>query len=150
MEAYGNQVENVDDVFGDDSPYATVVKVTIVDKCVCIHVCVCMCLCIHVCMCMYVCMCVCMYTSAYVCVYMHVCLCVCVCVYVCVVCVTVCLCVMCMCIHSGRNKDQKLVSCFFEEKIFYRLLIAIPMKMYSKFGQSKWLLVSHMLKLVRK
>ena len=68
-----------------------------------------------------------MYTSACVCVYM--CVCVYVYVYTCVLCV--CLCVMCVCIYSGRNKDQKLVSCFFEDRIFYRLLIAVPMKMYS-------------------
>ena len=35
-------------------------------------------------------------------------------------------------------------------KIFCRLLITGPMKMYSKFGQLKWILVSHMLKLVGK
>ena len=40
METYSNQVENVDEVFGDDSPYATVVKVT-VDMYV--HVCLCVC-----------------------------------------------------------------------------------------------------------
>ena len=35
---------------------------------------------------------------------------------------------------SGRNKDQKLVCRFSENQTFYRLLIAVPLKMYSKFG----------------
>ena len=51
---------------------------------------------------------------------------------------------------SGRNKGQKLVGRFFEDRTFCRLLIAIPLKMYSKFGQPKWILVGQMLKLVRK
>ena len=37
--------------------------------------------------------------------------------------------------HSARNKDQKLVGQFFEDTIFYRLLIAVPLKMYRKFGK---------------
>ena len=37
-------------------------------------------------------------------------------------------------IYNTRNKDQKLVSCFSENRIFYRLLIAVPLKMYRKFG----------------
>ena len=49
---------------------------------------------------------------------------------------------------SARNKDQELVGRFFEDGIFYRLLIAVPLKMYRKFGQPKWILVSQMLKLV--
>ena len=39
---------------------------------------------------------------------------------------------------------------FFEDRIFYRLLIAIPMKTSRKFGRPKWILVSQMLKLVGK
>ena len=41
-----------------------------------------------------------------------------------------------MCIFSGRNKDQKLVSRFLENPTFCRLLIAVPLKMYSKFGRN--------------
>ena len=52
--------------------------------------------------------------------------------------------------HSGRNKRQKLVGRFFEDWIFRRLLIAFPLKMYSKFGQPKWILVGQMLELVGK
>ena len=39
---------------------------------------------------------------------------------------------------SGRNKYQKLVGCFFEDRTFCWLFIAIPLKMYSKmdFGWS--------------
>ena len=37
-------------------------------------------------------------------------------------------------IYSARNKDQKLVSRFFENRIFCRLLIAVPLKMNRKFG----------------
>jgi len=51
---------------------------------------------------------------------------------------------------SGRNKGQKLVGRFFEYRTFCRLLIAIPLKMYSKIDQTKWILVSQMLKLVGK
>jgi len=51
---------------------------------------------------------------------------------------------------SGRSKGQKLVGCFFEDRTFCRLLIAIPLKIYSKIGQLKWFLVSQMLKLARK
>ena len=39
--------------------------------------------------------------------------------------------------HSARNKDQKLVSRFYEDRIFYRLVIAVPLRMYRKFGQPK-------------
>ena len=39
-----------------------------------------------------------------------------------------------MYIHSARNKDQKLVGRFSEDRIFYRLLTAVPLKMYGKFG----------------
>ena len=39
---------------------------------------------------------------------------------------------------------------FFEDGTFCRLLIAVPLKMYSKFGQPKWILVGQMLKLVGK
>ena len=35
---------------------------------------------------------------------------------------------------SGRNKGQKLVGRFFENQTFCKLLIAVPLKMYSKFG----------------
>ena len=37
---------------------------------------------------------------------------------------------------SGRNigQNQKLVSRFFENQTFCRLLIAVSLKMYSKFG----------------
>ena len=61
------------------------------------------------------------------CLYIHVCMYV--CMYVCV-----CMCV-CMYVHvcSARNKDQKLVGRFFEDRIFYRLLTAVPLKMYGKF-----------------
>ena len=53
-------------------------------------------------------------------------------------------------IYSARNKDQKLVSRFFENRIFYRLLIVVPLKMYRKYCQPKWILVGQMLKLVGK
>jgi len=53
-------------------------------------------------------------------------------------------------IHSGGNKGQKLVGCFFEDRTFFRLLIAIPLKMYSKIGRPKQILVGQMLKLVWK
>jgi len=39
-----------------------------------------------------------------------------------------------------------LVGCV-EDKTFCRLLIAIPLKMYSKIGQPKWILVGQMLKM---
>ena len=56
---------------------------------------------------------------------------------------------MCMCtlvhMYSGRNKIQKFVG------HFCRLLIAVLLKMYSKFGQRKWiLLVGQISKMVRK
>ena len=41
-------------------------------------------------------------------------------------------------------------SAVFEDRIFYRLLIAVPLKMYGKFGQPKWIVVGQILKLVRK
>ena len=53
-------------------------------------------------------------------------------------------------VSSVRNKGQKLVGRFFENQTFCRLLIAVPLKMYSKFGRPKWILVSQMLKLVGK
>ena len=37
-------------------------------------------------------------------------------------------------LDSARNKDQKLIGRFSEDRIFYRLLIAIPLKVYRKFG----------------
>ena len=37
---------------------------------------------------------------------------------------------------NGRNKDQKLVSHFFENRIFCRVLIVVSLKVYSKFGWS--------------
>jgi len=42
------------------------------------------------------------------------------------------------------------LSAIFEDRAFCRLLIAIPLKMHSKIGQPKWILVGQMLKLVRK
>ena len=52
---------------------------------------------------------------------------------------------------SARNKDQKLVGRFLKTGYFIRrLLIVVPLRMYRKFGQPKWILVSQMLKLVRK
>jgi len=39
---------------------------------------------------------------------------------------------------------------FFKIGAFCRLLIAIPLKMYSKIGQPRWILVCQMLKLVGK
>ena len=47
----------------------------------------------------------------------------------------------CSYMFSVRNKGQKLVSCFLENQTFCRFLIAVPLKMYSKFGQPKWILV---------
>ena len=35
-------------------------------------------------------------------------------------------------------------------RIFYRLLIAVPLKMYRKYGRPKWILVGQMLKLFGK
>ena len=56
-----------------------------------------------------------------------------------------------LCNHfSTRNKDQKFVGRLFEDRIFYRLLIAVPMKKYSKFGRPKCIMIGQMLKLVRK
>ena len=43
---------------------------------------------------------------------------------------------------SGRNKSQKLV----RREDDCRLLTAVPLKMYSKFGQPQWTLVSQILK----
>ena len=37
-----------------------------------------------------------------------------------------------------------------ENRIFYRLLITVLLKMYRKYGQPKWILVGQMLKLVGK
>ena len=80
--------------------------------------------------CMFVCTCLC----AHACMRVYVYVCLCVCAYVCMcVCVCVCVCVLCVC--SGRNKGQKLVAIFFEDRTFCRLLIAFPLKMYGKFGQ---------------
>ena len=36
--------------------------------------------------------------------------------------------------HSARKNDQKLANRFYEDRMFYRLLIAVPLKMYKKFG----------------
>ena len=54
-------------------------------------------------------------------------------------------------VYSARNTDQKLVGCFLKigYNIFFRLLIAVPLKMYRKYGWSKWILVSQMLAMVR-
>ena len=42
-------------------------------------------------------------------------------------------------VYGGRNKDQKLVGHFLDEnQTFYRFLVAVPLKMQSKFGQLKW------------
>ena len=38
----------------------------------------------------------------------------------------------------------------FEDRKFYRLLIAISLKMYIKFGQPKWIFVSQVWRMVRK
>ena len=43
---------------------------------------------------------------------------------------------------SGRNKGQKLVGHFLENWTFCGFLIAVLLKMYSKFGRPKWILVS--------
>ena len=45
------------------------------------------------------------------------------------------------CSYGGRNKVQKLVGCFSENQTFCKLLIAIPLKMYTiDFGQpNDWL-----------
>ena len=40
-----------------------------------------------------------------------------------------------ICIYKVLEiKDQKLVGCFVEDSISYRLLISISLKMYRKFG----------------
>ena len=44
--------------------------------------------------------------------------------------------------HSARKKDQKLVGHFYEDRIFYRLLISVPLRMYRKFAPPKQILVS--------
>ena len=51
---------------------------------------------------------------------------------------TVC---MYVCVCSATNKNQNLASRFHEDRIFYRLLIAVPLKMYRKFGHQNgfWL-----------
>ena len=49
---------------------------------------------------------------------------------------------VCVCVSRGRNKGQKLVGLFFENQVFCRLLIAVPLKMYSKFGRPKSILVA--------
>ena len=64
-------------------------------------------------------------------------------------CTCVCLC-MCNCDSSVKDKSQKLVGRFWEDRTFYRLLTAVPLKLYSKFGRPKWILVGQMLKLVGK
>ena len=51
---------------------------------------------------------------------------------------------------SDKNKGQNLVGHFLKIGHFCRLLIVIPLKMYSKFGQPKWILVGQLLKLVGK
>ena len=58
--------------------------------------------------------------------------------------------IICQSIISVRNKDQKLVGRFLENQTFYRFLIDVPLKMYSKFDRPKWILVGQMLKLVGK
>ena len=47
-----------------------------------------------------------------------------------------------------RIRNWMAVSLIY--RIFYRLLIAVPLKMYRKCGQLNWILVRQMLKLVRK
>ena len=55
-----------------------------------------------------------------------------------------------MCVNS-RNMDQKLVNLlFFEDRIFYGLLVGVALKMYNKVGLPKWSLVGQMLKLIGK
>ena len=51
---------------------------------------------------------------------------------------------------SGRNKDLKLVGHIIENRTFCRLLIAVPLKIYSRFGRPKLILVGQMFKLVGK
>ena len=50
---------------------------------------------------------------------------------------------------SGRNKGQKLVGHFLKIGHFCKLSIAIPLKIYSKFGRPKWILIDQMLKLIK-
>ena len=38
---------------------------------------------------------------------------------------------------SAKNKDQKLIGRFSEDGMFYRLMTAVPLKMYGKFGLPK-------------
>ena len=71
----------------------------------------------------------------------------CVCVFMCVrSCLQEDLCMSTYACISVRNKTQKLVGCFLENQTFFRILINVPLKMYSKFGQPKWILVGQMLK----
>ena len=49
-------------------------------------------------------------------------------------------------VTSARNKDQKLVGRFLKiRRIFYRLLTAVPLNLYGKFGQPKWILFGQMM-----
>ena len=50
---------------------------------------------------------------------------------------------------SARNKDQKLVGHFSENRYFLGYWLLSLLKMYRKFGRPKWILVGQMLKLVR-
>ena len=52
--------------------------------------------------------------------------------------------------HSARNKDQKLVGRFLKIAYFIGYYTAVPLKIYGKYGQSKQILGSKMLKLVGK
>ena len=53
-------------------------------------------------------------------------------------------------LFSVRNKSQKLVGRFWEDRTFCMLLTPVPLKMYSNFGWPKWILVGQMVKLLRK
>ena len=51
---------------------------------------------------------------------------------------------------NARNKDQKLLGHFLKIRYFTDYYIAVPLKMYWKYGRSKQILVGQMLKLVEK
>ena len=52
--------------------------------------------------------------------------------------------------HSARNKDQKSIGRFLKIGYFYRVLTAVPLNLYGKFGQLKWILLGQMMKSVGK
>ena len=51
---------------------------------------------------------------------------------------------------SARSKDQKLVGCFLKIGYFIDYYTAVPLKMYGKYGRSKYIFVSKMLNLAGK